>query len=224
MEPLSPAPPATPSSPPAVGSKPANWNKERWRSASKQCAFCGTTFRPRHKVLANGRIQVIKEGLWLRQRYCSISCSKRQNNPMADPICRARMRATLIQAGHRPLVLGGNGRPLPAPQRALLNALGPSWSAEFIVPTKMPRGCGWPTHYKLDLADPVRRLAIEIDGHCHAGPRRRQQDRRKTAFLAQRGWCVLRISNARALWLSTTCTSADTLLTSLTGFLCTTAT
>jgi very-short-patch-repair endonuclease len=87
----------------------------------------------------------------------------------------------------------------------------------------MPRTAGWPTHYKLDLANPETHLAIEIDGHCHDAITRQEQDRRKMAFLAERGWCVLRITNERALWLSTTCTSPDILRTSLMGFLSTIA-
>ena len=158
----------------------------------------------------------------MRQRFYSISCSKKHSNPMSDAGARTKVRTSLIRRSHRPRVRGGNGRPLPVPQRMMLEALGAGWVAEYIVPTRMPRSDGWPTHYKLDLGDPQRRLAIEIDGHCHASPSRREQDRRKTAFLAANGWCVLRITNARALWLSITCTSPDTLRTSLTACLSTT--
>jgi hypothetical protein len=194
----------------------------RWRSASKTCAFCGTLFRPWSKTLVDGRVRVMKERLWVRQQFCSISCSKKHSNPMSDAVARTKVRASLIRRSHRPRVRGGNGRPLPEPQRLMLEALGAGWVAEYIVPTRLPRSAGWPTHYKLDLADPQRRLAIEIDGHCHDSACRREQDRRKTTFLAANGWCVLRITNARALWLSTTCTSPDTLRTSLTGCLSTT--
>jgi len=224
MEQLLPAPPDTRSSPSAAGSRLASWNAVRWRSASKTCAYCGTVFRPWSKRLADGRVRVMKERLWLRQQFCSISCSKKHSNPMSEVAHRTKMRASLIRTSHGPSVRGGNGRPLPVPQRLMWEALGAGWVAEHVVATKMPRSGGWPTHYKLDLADPGRRLAIEIDGHCHGCPARREQDRRKTSFLAANGWCVLRVSNARALSLSTTCTSPDTLLTSLTGFWFTTAT
>lgn len=66
-------------------------------------------------------------------------------------------------------------------------------------------------------------IAIEVDGVSHRVEERREQDRRKSAYLAENGWCVLHVSNKRALDLYTTYTSIGTLRTSLMGFLSTTA-
>lgn len=224
MEPQSHALPDTQSLPTEAGFPRQPWNSVRWRLASKRCEHCGTEFHPWNKKLSNGRIRVMKEHLWKRQRFCSISCSKKHSNPMSQETNRRKVSRRLRQIGHRPHRQGGNGRPMPEPQKALLAILGPSWIPEFVVPTKMPRIEGWPTHYKIDIANCERRIAIEIDGHCHDSLARKKKDRRKTMLLAKRGWCVLRITNARAHQLSTTCTSPDTLLTSLMGFLSTTAT
>jgi hypothetical protein len=205
-----------PSSPTVDGSKRGPWQSARWRSASKICEYCGREFHPWTKMLPDGRIRVMKEHDWKRQRFCSISCSKRLENPMADLSTRCKMRTHLRQRGHCPRVRGGNGQELTVPQQALLAALGEGWVPEFIVPTKMPRHMEWPTHYKIDLAHPDLRIALEIDGYSHSITTRRAQDRRKTAFLAERGWHVLRVTNAQALVLSTTCTSPGILLSWLT--------
>ena len=87
----------------------------------------------------------------------------------------------------------------------------------------MGRNSGYPTNYKVDIAHPLERIAIEVDGACHHPLARQQEDRRKNRFLAENGWLVLRVSNQRALDLYSTFTSIDTLRTSLTGFLSTTA-
>jgi hypothetical protein len=73
-------------------------------------------------------------------------------------------------------------------------ALGAQWIAEYIVPTRS-RQSGLPTHYKLDLAQPQYKIAIEIDGGSHHALAARQRDRKKQGFLVSAGWSLLRFSN-----------------------------
>jgi hypothetical protein len=56
-------------------------------------------------------------------------------------------------------------------------------------------GSGWPTHYKIDIANPKEMVAIEVDGHSHDCLSRKEQDARKDMFLTSKGWKVLRFSN-----------------------------
>ncbi|MBC7336642.1 MAG: DUF559 domain-containing protein, partial [Clostridia bacterium] len=65
---------------------------------------------------------------------------------------------------------------------------------------------------------------IELDGPSHQSPRKREADKRKVSYLLRNGWCVLRLSNAKALWLCSICKSQDTLLTMLAEYLHTTVT
>lgn len=102
------------------------------------------------------------------------------------------MSATLRAMGYGPKVRGGNGRPLPEPQRLLWEALGTGWHAEYAV-TLGPKQPGYPTNYKLDLALPSIRLGVECDGSSHAS--RRHLDEKKDAKLAELRWTVLRFSN-----------------------------
>ena len=125
------------------------------------------------------------------------------------------MVSTLRRIGHRPKKRGGNGTGLTETQAQLLAALGEEWKAEFAIPTRIKRGNGYPTCYKVDLALPSRMIAIEIDGRSHSMLSRKFQDQKKDALLAQLGWRVFRVSNARAGLLFTTLKSADILLTSL---------
>ncbi|PIP82864.1 MAG: hypothetical protein COR54_12675 [Elusimicrobia bacterium CG22_combo_CG10-13_8_21_14_all_63_91] len=117
----------------------------------------------------------------------------RANNPMRRRSVREKMSATLRRIGHGPLPRGGNGRGLTKPQAALADALG--WETEFVLPTRTGRGSGYPNHYKLDIAHPGLKIAIEVDGGSHNAIERRLQDRKKEELLDSLGWKVLRFSN-----------------------------
>jgi hypothetical protein len=96
-----------------------------------------------------------------------------------------------------PPVRGGNGRGPSVPQAMLADALG--WRMEFVVLTNEPRGSGYPSHYKIDIANPFAKIAIEVDGNSHSSLARRAQDEKKDSFLVSRGWLVLRFSNREVM-------------------------
>ena len=70
---------------------------------------------------------------------------------------------------------------------------------EYAIPTKLVKHKfkSLPTCYKVDIADPARRLAIEIDGPSHNTKKWKFLDKRKTEVLNALGWSVLRFSNQR---------------------------
>ena len=133
----------------------------------------------------------------------------RLKNPMYNSDIREKMSQKLKKMGHGPKVRGGNGRGLTTAQGALLNWLGDSWKAEYVVCTKMGRYNGYPTHYKIDIANPDKMIAIEVDGFSHSARARQLQDAKKDRFLRDSGWRVLRLKNARALSVSSTWPSRD---------------
>jgi hypothetical protein len=94
---------------------------------------------------------------------------------------------------------GGNGRGATVPQKVLLDALGDDWTEEYAIPTYMSKGMGYPTCYKVDIANPIRRIAVEVDGGSHNSPARRAQDAKKDALLVAHGWRVYRVPNMRAM-------------------------
>ncbi len=112
-------------------------------------------------------------------------------NPMSSPKARAKSSRTLRAMGHKPSVRGGNGKGMTVPQAALLGVLAGDWRPEYVVPMGGKRGL--PTCYKLDLAWPARKIAIEVDGHSHRS--RKEQDQKKDAALLALGWIVLRFWN-----------------------------
>ena len=97
------------------------------------------------------------------------------------------------------------------------HALGGGWEVELPVPAGMGRGNGYPTHFKLDLAQMESKTAFEFDGGSHGTRERQEQDAKKMSRLKELGWSVYRVSNERALSLYSTFTSVGTLLTSLKG-------
>lgn len=113
-------------------------------------------------------------------------------NPMTNPDVRRRVSQILKEMNHKPSVRGGNGTGLTLPQMILLNALGPTWVAEFALSLGRRRR-GYPTHYKLDLANVAMRVCIEVDGPSHYS--RKDADAKKDAMLASLGWSVLRFWN-----------------------------
>lgn len=93
---------------------------------------------------------------------------------------------------------GGNGTGPSESEAALLDKLGDGWVHNHVVPTGRSSKNG-PTHYKLDVAHPERRVAIEVDGNSHKARDRRRADTRKDEFLQGLGWTVIRLTN-RESW------------------------
>lgn len=181
---------------------------------SVQCTEC----------LSPARLDGHRFALWKTtgRAYCSEACSKafrarvssetmastnrrfasermKRKNPMASLEARAKMSQTLNAIRHRPSVRGGNGKPPTAPEMALLRALGVlGFEPQHVVKTRMPSGSGFPPCYKLDLGNPLFKIAIEADGACHAGVRK-ELDRKRDEFLAGLGWTTLRFSNEAIL-------------------------
>ncbi|WP_078430996.1 endonuclease domain-containing protein [Alkalihalobacterium alkalinitrilicum] len=63
----------------------------------------------------------------------------------------------------------------------------------YYVATQVP--CG---RYRIDLALPGDRIAIECDGEAyHSTPQQKAHDRRKNEYLRANGWKVLRFSGKR---------------------------
>ena len=115
------------------------------------------------------------------------------NNPMKNAEIRAKVSATLKKINHQPKTRGGNGRGATIPQKMLANALG--WQMEYAVKTEKPRGSGYPTCYKVDIANPEHKIAIEVDGSSHQALERQMQDKKKEALLISKGWKVIQFKN-----------------------------
>lgn len=114
-------------------------------------------------------------------------------NPLRSPEVRRRSVEALRKKGF-PQLNGGNGE-LTRPQRRLLGALGKGWTAEHPISTKMPRGSGYPTAYKVDLANRAHWIAVECDGQSHKSRKIREADAKRDRLLRSRGWTVLRFWN-----------------------------
>lgn len=117
-----------------------------------------------------------------------------RKNPMHREDVRAVVTAKARLRGWPESVeRGGNGKPLPLPQRLLAATLG--WPTEVSVPTRGAPGSRLPHAYKLDLACEALKVGVEVDGASHNNRSRQAQDRKKEAALAGLGWTVLRFTN-----------------------------
>ena len=152
-------------------------------------AFCDKACSTAWKRTATSIARELEpESLRLHRR---LECSTRMKvkNPMWMPGVVERT------AHHRPPTRrGGNGAGMTQPQRLLSEAL-PDLSPEYPVTVGRGRHAGYPTAYKVDLAHPPTKLAVEVDGHSHYG-KRKVLDAKKDGLLTELGWTVLRFSNA----------------------------
>ena len=128
------------------------------------------------------------------RRRIIISQRMRDDNPMSNPEIRNRARERLLEMGHRPRVRGGNGCGPTMPQKLLNDILG--WSLEVVIPTFKKKGQGYPTAYKVDIANLERKIAVEVDGDSHCALKRKAQDSRKDEVLTGLGFKVLRLRNS----------------------------
>lgn len=129
------------------------------------------------------------------RKYASERMTNR--NPAQRPDVRAKISAA--RRGKAPTVRAGNGE-LTMPQTLLAQALG--LPMEFAVPTASVASQfteRLPSAYKIDIADPVRMLAIEVDGSTHRSYAIRAKDELKTRVLNALGWKVLRFWNREVM-------------------------
>lgn len=120
----------------------------------------------------------------------------KRKNPMHDPEVRERMASTLKSIGHKPKTRGGNGSPIPEPQRILAEALGSEWLTEHSVGIS---DGAYPRVYHLDIAHVPTKTCVEVDGGSHCSLERQASDLRRDERLSSEGWTVLRFSNQAAM-------------------------
>lgn len=170
----------------------------QWRMSRPEYVKQLTSNPGRNKKLSEAmKRHMADEGSPVRRGMLKYARSKR--NPFKQEKRAAEIRkkgqATLRRQGYKHLT-GGNGQAMPLPQRLLAEALG--WKTEYPIPT-MTRRKKIPTSYKVDLANPKRKVGVEVDGQSHLTKERRRLDRKKEKVLADLGWRIIRVTNKEVL-------------------------
>ena len=197
---------------------------------TKQCAVCGVDFFAR---LAGARFRpqvacsatCAKLWVWREKPEIMLAGSKKaalklkgrvppNKGKPASAEARAKMR--LAHAGSM-FTRGGNGTGMSKCEALVASTLPKEFVYNHAVPTKIPKGRGYPTCYKIDFAHPTKKVALEVDGSSHSTLERQGQDRKKQVLLEQLGWKVLRISNSTVLNLYGTSKLADHMTSLLAG-------
>lgn len=173
--------------------------KQRSYIVENTCVVCGKVFewKTKRKTCSEECKRVRFSQTMSKTNYRYASERQKRNNTIRFPGAREKLKNTLKEMGWKPPVQGGNGKPTPKPVMNMYEQLTQNYETaiELAIPTKQPRGSGYPTCYKVDLAIPEYHLAIEIDGASHQSLERQRQDAKKDAFLDTLGWKVLRFSN-----------------------------
>jgi len=162
--------------------------------AKNRLRFCGNTCAAKWRMAQPGRKEICRVVIKTAQasnvgrRRPDAAQRMRERNPMADPVAREKMRQKLI--GRTFLARGGNGT-LTTQQKLVADALG--LPTEYIILTHpvAEQFKSLPHCYKVDIADPIRKIAIEIDGKTHKLKLWRFLDHRKTEVLRALGWLVV---------------------------------
>lgn len=195
--------------------------RKRTEDSRPFCAFCGVNkVKGKNQKLCSVSCQRKAHRIYMREHAedysarmhvrhaqdptlrSSASERMKDRNPINMSGVKEKALATKKERGFVPLQQrGGNGREMPVPQRILLEALGDGWFPEFVVRTNVQRvnQQRLPSHFKIDIAYPERMLAIEVDGKSHRSLWVRERDAKKERFLAENGWCLLRLWNEEIL-------------------------
>lgn len=122
-----------------------------------------------------------------------------QRKRFEDPAERAASRERALQMIQDGKVIPYGGRahgngatPTESEAEMLRRLRSHGFTGNYVLMTGVPRGNGYPTAYKIDLANEAAKVAVEIDGSSHGGAARREADAKKTSFLESKGWRVLR--------------------------------
>lgn len=168
----------------------------------KYCAKCGEKITCKYGKYCEKCRKIISSETMIRtnKKYASERMIK--NNPMKREEIRKKVSESLLKIGHKPKQRGGNGTQTPNPVKIIfieLSAFNPI--LEYVIPTKAKRVNEehLPTNYKVDIALPCYKIAIEVDGASHHATGRKEQDEKKDALLKSLGWKVVRITNKEAL-------------------------
>jgi|GEM_PF-4419915 len=172
---------------------PTKNQKESFRRSGRAyCSkYCGQKYR-----------NLVSSETMKKTNYKYASQRLKTNNPMFIAENRIKMSYTLKNKKHKPAIQGGNGKGLTKPQKMLFNELNKKYKpyVEYVISTKdKDRSCNYPNCYKIDIALPVFKIAIEVDGNSHSTRERKKQDEKKDNFLLNIGWQVIRISNQQIL-------------------------
>lgn len=178
----------------------------RRRFCSRRCAGIHRMAQPEAALRKTQGAEALRRSAAQRRGRANPEAAARMraSNPMADPAIREK--AAAARRGRSFIGRGGNGK-LTVPQKMLAKELElPTEYAIGLAEARMavsddgsPRFESVPTHYKVDLAAPEVKLAIEVDGRSHLARRWRFLDRRKTEILESLGWTVVRYTNEEIL-------------------------
>ena len=172
--------------------KEENYTKDQWNKKIKRYERTNKIYCCLNCAKESSKIFLIERNKTVRRQEMI------ENNPSKDPLIREKISKRLKEIKHKPVKRGGNGQGLTVPQELLLNTLeqeGAYVIPEYVVLTKMKRGSGYPTCYKIDLAIVDKKIAIEIDGNSHCSILRQEQDLKKSLFLENLGWKVYHFKN-----------------------------
>ena len=187
------------------------WNRKKRGNRPTNFVTCTVD----HKVWADGRwipAGEVRPGMTVQVETSATKAQKgkitTRGRAVLAGLVASRNESGMMSHPHdgfsRPPVRGGNGTGPTLAEQTLFDALGIGWTMQHVVKTGL-RNKGYPHHYKIDLAQTEKMIAVEVDGETHRGKARARSDRRKDEFLRSKGWKVVRVPNRVAIQETEAC-------------------
>lgn len=161
--------------------------KPKIRFCSKQCAT-SARITPESREVSRTTMNEIRQRPDVQAKLNQHLFG--ETNPFRDPEMIAKAKEAQRVGGYW-MLNGGNGREPSDSQLILFKGIGEGAIIEHPIRTRMKRGSGYPSNYKVDIAIPFSMVAIEIHGNSHRSHASKARDEKKKKKLEELGWTVV---------------------------------
>lgn len=177
-------------------------------NSSVKCHICNITFASKAQLGSHMRIHTNYKGNLMSKEGSAILSQKAyernqyfKNNPEIRKRIGQKIRKKMLN-GKSPIKFGGyigNGY-ISKHEAILLTELlkhDKRWIYNYPIKTGYyyKDKYNYPSNYKVDLAFPEHKLAVEVHGEGHKNIKSRKKDEKKQALLRKLGWKILEIWN-----------------------------
>lgn len=178
--------------------------KKKFFEENGLCHICGKICKSTNSLGSHLRVHTEYQGNKVSENgHITLSENAKKRNLLLTADRRkdiGRKISEKMSSGIIPVRFGGyTGNGYPTKQQLLLfNELiqhDDNWKLEYSIPTQEKRGTSYPTNYKVDLALPEHKLAIEVNGKLHTTKTMVEKDKKKIEFLNKKDWLVISFWN-----------------------------
>lgn len=158
-----------------------------------ECRYAGhkKTFSEEVRKQRSEQMKALNERPDVKAKLIAFRASDRA--PFKQPETHRKSVEKQREMGFPTLNYGRRDSGPTVPQKMLFDAL-----SGVVMEYRLPKS-GKTNSFRVDLAFPSLRLAVEVDGLSHTKRSEKERDARKEEILRERGWALLRFWNKEIL-------------------------